>query len=88
MQTKYFGKDNSLCPSCDDYGTNILGKLQLCVDLVYGERNPKRNKSKSVVDEFEVYLVRGGNFYACLERRSKCIHWCTVFALSDPLDTY
>ena len=48
----------------------------------------KREKSKNAVDEFEAYFMRGGEFYAYLESKSKCIHLCTVFALFDPLDKY
>ena len=88
MQTKHFGKENSLCPIHDKYGTQIWENLRLCVDLVYGKINFKREKSKDEVYEFEAYFMRGGGFYASLESKNKCIHWCTVFALSDPVDKY
>lgn len=54
--------------------------------MLYGPGDKRRVEGRSSINEFEKYFARGGAFYSSLERESGCKHWCTVFALSDPLD--
>jgi len=78
-------KDNGLCPSCTKYGEQTWDMLRSVVKLVHGP-GAERNSAIEEINKYETYFKRGGKFYNSLERESDCIHHCTVYALSDPLD--
>lgn len=84
MKLKDLPKDNGLCPSCDKFSTQTWAKLRKVVVLMFSASDKARKELISEVDMFEQYFERGGPFYHSLEKESKCIHWCTTWALSDP----
>lgn len=59
--------------------------VTLCTTAIF-YNNPGRKWCLDEIDRLEKYFANGGPFYHALQCKSKYIHWCTVYALSDLLD--
>jgi len=78
--------DAGLCPSCHRYGTETWQMLRETIQFMYQITDGRSKMNLDIVDHFETYFQRGGDFYHSLGKTSSCIDWCLTYQLSDPFE--